>query len=144
MRIFWFKQKTAYELRISDWSSDVCSSDLVAALDRRAHRAHRGGGGEHIMPFEQPGDAAFSHRERRQHQRAVRDALDPGDRDPAFQRNGSGKDARRGGLIGHGVRLLTAALQSGKAHADLTDSYSGAVAFPIFLDRKSTRLNSSH
>src|SRR3546814_5810269 len=25
-----FKQKTAYELRISDWSSDVCSSDLVA------------------------------------------------------------------------------------------------------------------
>src|SRR3546814_1662615 len=31
--IFFFKQKTAYELRISDWSSDVCSSDLgLAAL----------------------------------------------------------------------------------------------------------------
>src|SRR3546814_3444498 len=28
--IFFFKQKTAYELRISDWSSDVCSSDLPA------------------------------------------------------------------------------------------------------------------
>src|SRR3546814_8894773 len=27
---FFFKQKTAYELRISDWSSDVCSSDLLA------------------------------------------------------------------------------------------------------------------
>src|SRR3546814_11451947 len=27
---FFFKQKTAYELRISDWSSDVCSSDLFA------------------------------------------------------------------------------------------------------------------
>src|SRR3546814_10552938 len=27
--IFFFKQKTAYELRISDWSSDVCSSDLL-------------------------------------------------------------------------------------------------------------------
>src|SRR3546814_1551481 len=27
---FFFKQKTAYELRISDWSSDVCSSDLPA------------------------------------------------------------------------------------------------------------------
>src|SRR3546814_7109305 len=26
---FFYKQKTAYELRISDWSSDVCSSDLV-------------------------------------------------------------------------------------------------------------------
>src|SRR3546814_6606260 len=32
---FWFffcKQKTAYEMRISDWSSDVCSSDLIAHL----------------------------------------------------------------------------------------------------------------
>src|SRR3546814_14600513 len=29
MRCFFFKQKTAYEMRISDWSSDVCSSDLV-------------------------------------------------------------------------------------------------------------------
>src|SRR3546814_6761075 len=28
---FFFKQKTAYEMRISDWSSDVCSSDLHAA-----------------------------------------------------------------------------------------------------------------
>src|SRR3546814_3150885 len=28
---FFFKQKTAYELRISDWSSDVCSSDLVVS-----------------------------------------------------------------------------------------------------------------
>src|SRR3546814_9667297 len=30
MVFFFFKQKTAYELRISDWSSDVCSSDLAA------------------------------------------------------------------------------------------------------------------
>src|SRR3546814_2291038 len=29
---FFFKQKTAYEMRISDWSSDVCSSDLLHAL----------------------------------------------------------------------------------------------------------------
>src|SRR3546814_5362147 len=29
--IFFFKQKTAYDMRISDWSSDVCSSDLGAA-----------------------------------------------------------------------------------------------------------------
>src|SRR3546814_17807781 len=32
---FFFKQKTAYEMRISDWSSDVCSSDLVGALGER-------------------------------------------------------------------------------------------------------------
>src|SRR3546814_9700391 len=30
---FFFKQKTAYELRISDWSSDVCSSDLTVGKD---------------------------------------------------------------------------------------------------------------
>src|SRR3546814_19943102 len=30
MLVFFFKQKTAYEVRISDWSSDVCSSDLRA------------------------------------------------------------------------------------------------------------------
>src|SRR3546814_5930127 len=32
---FFFKQKTAYEMRISDWSSDVCSSDLDHALQAR-------------------------------------------------------------------------------------------------------------
>src|SRR3546814_1009091 len=30
---FFFKQKTAYEMRISDWSSDVCSSDLGMGLE---------------------------------------------------------------------------------------------------------------
>src|SRR3546814_1776924 len=30
--VFFFKQKTAYEMRISDWSSDVCSSDLRELL----------------------------------------------------------------------------------------------------------------
>src|SRR3546814_6680724 len=37
---FFFKQKTAYEMRISDWSSDVCSSDLTFA--RAAHSAGTG------------------------------------------------------------------------------------------------------
>src|SRR3546814_5403112 len=48
---FFFKQKTAYEMRISDWSSDVCSSDLTPELalpedarDRLARRAARHGG----------------------------------------------------------------------------------------------------
>src|SRR3546814_2711176 len=34
---FFFKQKTAYEMRISDWSSDVCSSDLAAEIERCPH-----------------------------------------------------------------------------------------------------------
>src|SRR3546814_8268488 len=37
--LFFFKQKTAYEMRISDWSSDVCSSDLSGRSEKR-------GGGE--------------------------------------------------------------------------------------------------
>src|SRR3546814_7870112 len=32
LSVFFFKQKTAYEMRISDWSSDVCSSDLGAVV----------------------------------------------------------------------------------------------------------------
>src|SRR3546814_6361827 len=36
---FFFKQKTAYEMRISDWSSDVCSSDLVEIHGQHEHQA---------------------------------------------------------------------------------------------------------
>src|SRR3546814_10193906 len=36
--VFFFKQKTAYEMRISDWSSDVCSSDLLLVAPQRLHQ----------------------------------------------------------------------------------------------------------
>src|SRR3546814_13516481 len=50
---FFFKQKTAYELRISDWSSDVCSSDL-RQIDtaRDVDLAIRWGYGWKLGPFE--------------------------------------------------------------------------------------------
>src|SRR3546814_6063127 len=42
IRFFFFKQKTAYEMRISDWSSDVCSSDLyVAGVGTEYHPERR-------------------------------------------------------------------------------------------------------
>src|SRR3546814_7140367 len=44
--VFFFKQKTAYEMRISDWSSDVCSSDLdrgQSGENRAGEAAHRPG-----------------------------------------------------------------------------------------------------
>src|SRR3546814_6395710 len=62
---FFFKQKTAYELRISDWSSDVCSSDLhvllrVAALGSAGQDGHERQGehdrGEREEDVEQPRD----------------------------------------------------------------------------------------
>src|SRR3546814_6470112 len=65
MCFLFFKQKTAYEMRISDWSSDVCSSDLGScfgcanyagtfdkSLRRAAARALR------QRPQQPPGDAA--------------------------------------------------------------------------------------
>src|SRR3546814_2597501 len=66
---FFFKQKTAYEMRISDWSSDVCSSDLdIPAALKEAHRVLRYGGRFFCLEFstnEWPGFAqvydAYSH-----------------------------------------------------------------------------------
>src|SRR3546814_2983861 len=45
MCFFFFKQKTAYEMRISDWSSDVCSSDLL----HETHHDRSGGAGPLAM-----------------------------------------------------------------------------------------------
>src|SRR3546814_6371196 len=50
--VFFFKQKTAYEMRISDWSSDVCSSDLprIIAFDQR-DIGHRLAGNGFALPL---------------------------------------------------------------------------------------------
>src|SRR3546814_10071065 len=50
--MYFFKQKTAYEMRISDWSSDVCSSDLVPLHQRLVERDALqlpGAGGERVV-----------------------------------------------------------------------------------------------
>src|SRR3546814_7296684 len=49
LHFFFFKQKTAYEMRISDWSSDVCSSDLKRGTDHRDEEGRELG----KMPAEQ-------------------------------------------------------------------------------------------
>src|SRR3546814_14790568 len=66
---FFFKQKTAYEMRISDWSSDVCSSDLFLA------QCHVLVGGRYAAGIAQgpPGDIAH---EQRSQQDAGHDARD--------------------------------------------------------------------
>src|SRR3546814_9181547 len=71
--VVFFKQKTAYEMRISDWSSDVCSSDLQEVLvlgprgGRRAGHCH--GGGIHDVG---DGDPVQALRERRARHGAAR------------------------------------------------------------------------
>src|SRR3546814_6623081 len=57
---FFFKQKTAYEMRISDWSSDVCSSDLCDR-DRRQGQPARGCGARRACVA---GDRRPAHRHR--------------------------------------------------------------------------------
>src|SRR3546814_13766854 len=61
--VFFFKQKTAYEMRISDWSSDVCSSDLARdPAGDRPHRAVRRGQGR--LPGDGGGRAFRQDRDR--------------------------------------------------------------------------------
>src|SRR3546814_10640278 len=76
--VFFFKQKTAYEMRISDWSSDVCSSDLVwhchvavravhqtqagRAARRSRHAVSRQGGALLDDPVRQIGSASCRER----------------------------------------------------------------------------------
>src|SRR3546814_9215918 len=69
---FFFKQKTAYEMRISDWSSDVCSSDLVAQLVRAA-RISVGGGGR----GSRHGDEADAHQHEDHQQKHAVDRPEP-------------------------------------------------------------------
>src|SRR3546814_7172457 len=104
LAFFFFKQKTAYEMRISDWSSDVCSSDLIVD----GHQL------------------AAGHREL-----VIRKGMAAGQRE-------AGK-----------VHVAHAALQHEcpaweRIERDELRSARQAVQHRQFLDRKSTRLNSSH
>src|SRR3546814_5574775 len=64
--VFLFKQRTAYEMRISDWSSDVCSSDLtraeVAPVGRLVHEGlHRADGIQRLARIDaEVGDAVLA------------------------------------------------------------------------------------
>src|SRR3546814_15045661 len=65
---FFFKQKTAYEMRISDWSSDVCSSDLGAVEGcRDDHPGLQGARGDHPPRRPRSGGTGDLQGRRRQH-----------------------------------------------------------------------------
>src|SRR3546814_4384625 len=122
---FFFKQKTAYEMRISDWSSDVCSSDLIDAwLDDRFTLI------SHALQLDELRDVS-----RRDKIRALIRPSEAGrlvnqiaaiadmpERLPAVQRS---RDPRDDFLLG--------LCEAGRADWLVTGE-----------DRKSTRLNSSH
>src|SRR3546814_2245189 len=104
---FFFKQKTAYDMRISDWSSDVCSSDLYRGHARRAAVLHLHAGHEvgvvgqrvraHVLEL-----LLADHADRRGHFAHVLDALVGGD-DHGIEVGGAGSrgsDVRSRGSFG--------------------------------------------
>src|SRR3546814_594331 len=101
--VFFFKQKTAYELRISDWSSDVCSSDLTIAVRRvrtaarraRSHPIALGSRRAWPLPHVRRADRSLSF--------ARRGGLG------ADRRARARADARDGGLAMGAVRLVATA-----------------------------------
>src|SRR3546814_2593866 len=120
---FCFKQKTAYEMRISDWSSDVCSSDLEIGADI-------GGLGE---------DAAAEAREDRNERSAERERGQCLDDDPII-----GSVAGGAGQIPEEARDREQA-EPGHQHAGDGARAEGEREAALERgDRKSTRLNSSH
>src|SRR3546814_2037663 len=81
-----FKQKTAYEMRISDWSSDVCSSDLRQQHEVAAERRYVPRRPERSEPQQRP--------ERRAQQRAPGE---PPSADRAGHRQRSGRERKKVG-----------------------------------------------
>src|SRR3546814_6988272 len=140
--IFFFKQKTAYEMRISDWSSDVCSSDLLDALSVRredfleAHKRVQPSAMREIMiqmPTVRWDDIGGVDEARDR----LREGVELPLKDPdAFRRLGirPAKGFLLFGPPGTGKTLL--------AKAVARESEANFIA--VKSDRKSTRLNSSH
>src|SRR3546814_2183738 len=160
---FFFKQKTAYEMRISDWSSDVCSSDLIGAS---AALAQRGIGGSEIAEPRRFLEADIVGKDddrigRRDHiftQAAewilVKHRL-RGGREPEIALQDKGGAGHRNALATGPAGAATAAgidiepvagLQAGHCGTDNGDlpGRIQAESCGQVGDRKSTRLNSSH
>src|SRR3546814_8723979 len=121
MSFFFFKQKTAYEMRISDWSSDVCSSDLrVLAATLILNIALL------LFGWRRYDDLNREVRERTEAEKRARYLADT---DPLTD------FLNRRALISSGQALI----------AEATRERRHVALFLLDLeDRKSTRLNSSH
>src|SRR3546814_2468381 len=115
---FFFKQKTAYEMRISDWSSDVCSSDLRLV-------------GQGI--------------EQRLHQSPIRVHSEQAEPEAAAElQDGAAVPSPAGCPVGRGEGEVDP-LAHGEAIDALQQQGEAEAAFQLDdEDRKSTRLNSRH
>src|SRR3546814_19487416 len=121
MSFFFFKQKTAYEMRISDWSSDVCSSDLLVLA---AAQGARRGGTAHMIVVSSVGASAKS----RNFYLRTKGEMEEGLRASGFTR----LDILRPGLLtgardgrsrlGEGIAIAAAPLTDALLHGSLRRS----------------------
>src|SRR3546814_7859482 len=92
---FFFKQKTAYEMRISDWSSDVCSSDLIGSRGccyRRLAGRRRPTGRLRHARSNSHGAHHDQHRDERREDRAYPRGRDPKPLTPSSEERRVGKE----------------------------------------------------
>src|SRR3546814_1748229 len=133
---FFFKQKTAYELRISDWSSDVCSADLASdQVGKLAGQAIAGMDGvADVRPVEARDDQAVT-----------RDAELDEDVVAGVMVCGGGQ--REAGNV---RKFVQQRAQQAIVRAEIMAPFGNAMRLvnreegDLRGDRKSTRLNSSH
>src|SRR3546814_5285443 len=141
MFFFFFKQKTAYEMRISDWSSDVCSSDLGTADLSRWWEGLGDPGLDALIEDAVRGNLNVAAAEARiREARAVRRQAGGGFF-PSLGVGGTGTRARDGGSAPDGGAAYSQFRAGFDASWEL--DLFGATARQV-EDRKSTRLNSSH
>src|SRR3546814_5202100 len=104
--VFVFKQKTAYEVRISDWSSDVCSSDL--GVGRRIGETHLDALGLRVVAVgDAAGGRAVARRVGEQHRR-----LEAGNQALVAVGRGVGEGVQRLGVLDDRSEEHTSELQS--------------------------------
>src|SRR3546814_3334154 len=116
---FFFKQKTAYEMRISDWSSDVCSSDLPRSPRNRVDDPRRGEHDHH----------ANYDRDEHLHRRAAEEPQKANDDDRDDRKRAEQTVAQQAeNVVGQAFKVC---LRKSRLRYEQAD-------------RKSTRLNSSH
>src|SRR3546814_2720912 len=128
---FFFKQKTAYEMRISDWSSDVCSSDLLGVGVGENDPA----GGWFGLPLAIPAIDQF----------AARRFARVGSVDHIAVRIGADRLAGpSGSQLPGGVLLPTLVLAAHLGDFNTAMPFMDRAERRTRLDRKSTRLHSSH
>src|SRR3546814_3577073 len=124
--VFFFKRKTAYESRISDWSSDVCSSDLIG-IGLQPRRQRLAGHDLHVDTGIGPAEIGHT-----RHQAKGREGEVGG---KAHRRRAGAPSDRQHRLVEPLEALADRGLQRLALAGELE---------PARPDRKSTRLNSSH